>query len=527
MNIVLYVNTAENERLDKTSYLQEVTSLEGTLRESSSMLTPTILFELPNQEPTELVDEDDEIVETADADIVVDSSLIYNFNYAYIEEFNRYYYVQDIVIVRNRLFSVTLVCDVLMSFMDEILSLHAYVDRNEFDFSALLEDNLMPFEYEKEVTEIDDLDGGALVNTHFKSKFEWDSKNIVGTFIYEIAGTGSVDQVDKPTDSGLNDISIINFVTPDNVFAITPSTLDSINKTLVGDTGGEYSSFIKALIALPFEPPNLGFSEIIRVGKEDGINPKTFNNARGYPMKNMSNYIVIADFEIPDADDFTDFAPYSNYELFIPFYGWTALNYMDVKGCRIIVYYSVNYSDGSATAYVWNVTKERVVFTTSCQLGIALPVNSSNNYELQAREQANALNLAVGAISSVASIGIGVATSNPIAIVGGVLSAGKAVASFANSNAQMFDRASSSFSGSQAGMYSPLKCRLRKTAMVKRIGLDMPDYAHQVGRPMRLTKPLFELRGFTIVNEIHLENINAFKKEKDEIERLLKTGVIL
>ena len=92
-NIVLYNNKSENHRIDKSDYLTVVKSVSGTFRESISIISP--VFDIEMEE-------------------------FPNFNYLYIYLFNRYYYVDDIELVRTKLYRIYCHCDVLMSFKNDI-----------------------------------------------------------------------------------------------------------------------------------------------------------------------------------------------------------------------------------------------------------------------------------------------------------------------------------------------------------------------------------------------------------------------
>ena len=50
-----------------------------------------------------------------------------NFNYAYIPKFQRYYFVDDISVFPNKIYLLTLRCDVLTSFKDDILKSYARI----------------------------------------------------------------------------------------------------------------------------------------------------------------------------------------------------------------------------------------------------------------------------------------------------------------------------------------------------------------------------------------------------------------
>lgn len=91
MDIYLYVNNSEKNKLNKT--LTEEEQFTGTLRTKTSVVNPIIHLETEN--PTA-------------------------YNYAYIPEFNRYYYITNMSVVRNNLWELSLTVDVLYSFRDYI-----------------------------------------------------------------------------------------------------------------------------------------------------------------------------------------------------------------------------------------------------------------------------------------------------------------------------------------------------------------------------------------------------------------------
>ena len=99
MNILLYKTTNANNDLNKT--ISDKVELVGALREASSIIAPSILIQ----------------------------SNPIGYNYAYIPEFGRYYYIKNITAFRKGAFIVELKCDVLMSFKEEILNMSGIVSR--------------------------------------------------------------------------------------------------------------------------------------------------------------------------------------------------------------------------------------------------------------------------------------------------------------------------------------------------------------------------------------------------------------
>ena len=91
MHIYLYTTPDEKNKLNKT--LNNDVYYEGVLKEETSVIKPSILIEASN---------------------------LSGYNYMYIGEFGRFYFISDIVSVRNNLWRITGVVDVLMSFKESI-----------------------------------------------------------------------------------------------------------------------------------------------------------------------------------------------------------------------------------------------------------------------------------------------------------------------------------------------------------------------------------------------------------------------
>lgn len=100
MKIKFYKNSSEKNKIGKS--LSSELTLNGNLRDECSITSPSILVEA-----TSLVD----------------------YNYCYIPEFKRYYFISDITSVRNGLWRVSLKCDVLESFKSRILASSCIVDK--------------------------------------------------------------------------------------------------------------------------------------------------------------------------------------------------------------------------------------------------------------------------------------------------------------------------------------------------------------------------------------------------------------
>ena len=61
--------------------------------------------------------------------LTIKSDEFFNYNYCYIEKFNRYYYINDVEIYPNKIYILHLEVDVLMSFKEDILNSYATVNQ--------------------------------------------------------------------------------------------------------------------------------------------------------------------------------------------------------------------------------------------------------------------------------------------------------------------------------------------------------------------------------------------------------------
>lgn len=82
--------------------------------------------------------------------IVVKSDSFFDYNYCYIEQFKRYYFISDVEILPNNVYTLTLKVDVLDSYKEEILASQCdIVEQKEFnkDYNSNYQ-NLETFESE-------------------------------------------------------------------------------------------------------------------------------------------------------------------------------------------------------------------------------------------------------------------------------------------------------------------------------------------------------------------------------------------
>lgn len=102
MNMRLCVNKSERNKITKD--LTAGVTLSGELRNEANVVNPSIVISIKN--PT-------------------------IYNYAYIDDFKRYYFITDYISLRTGIWQINLKSDVLMSFKDSILASSVLINSTE------------------------------------------------------------------------------------------------------------------------------------------------------------------------------------------------------------------------------------------------------------------------------------------------------------------------------------------------------------------------------------------------------------
>ena len=128
MTIDFYWNNSSEEHVYKDitpitavvdGSTQSISHYEGTLRDESSIIDP--IFR----------------IETIDGD---DTFAWKRVNYFYVEQWDRYYYITDIICVRKHLYEFHGHVDVLMSFKEQLEDCPCIVANQESDWNMYLDD---------------------------------------------------------------------------------------------------------------------------------------------------------------------------------------------------------------------------------------------------------------------------------------------------------------------------------------------------------------------------------------------------
>ena len=202
-----------------------------------------------------------------------------------------------------------------------------------------------------------------------------------------------------------------------------------------------------------------------------------------------------------------DYPPFTEISIYLPFIGVRRLDPSDIMRATVSVKYHVDVFTGACLADV-NVKRDTaggVLYTFPGSCSVQYPL-SSGSY--------------MGIVSTIASTVVGAITAQTPLGAGAAVLGGITNLTF-NSHANV--ERSGSFTGNAGAMASKVPYLIisrPQTAMAQ-------NFETLSGYPSNTYTKLSACTGFTQVKFVHVENLNATDAEKQEIERLLKEGVIL
>ena len=205
---------------------------------------------------------------------------------------------------------------------------------------------------------------------------------------------------------------------------------------------------------------------------------------------------------------YLDYSPYTSVEIYLPYIGTRTLNADDVMGKALHLVYNIDFLSGSCCAIL--EVGGTVLYQFMGQCSCPVPVTG--------RDMTNLVN----GVMSVVGAGVGtlVATGGNAALAGA--SAIGSLASHVTSSKPKIEK--SGAMGGMGGMLGVRKPYLVVTRPRQALPASQNTYT---GYPSYMTCMLGDLIGFTVMETVHLQDMSATDEEKAEIDRLLKTGVVL
>ena len=246
-----------------------------------------------------------------------------------------------------------------------------------------------------------------------------------------------------------------------------------------------------------------------------------------------------------DSYSYLDYSPYTKISIYLPGIGIRDLNVDDVMGKRVWVVYHCDNATGQIAAYIAVGTKNSseskasVRYAFSGQVAATFPItqeNWGNTYIAGATLAAGALATGISA-GAAAAAGGGAAAGEAAGTAAGAAEAG---AAGGTANAGVVAGGVVSIGNSLSNLAKPSIARAGAVTgttslfAVKRpyIIIESPDYYDYEGfegikgYPYGMFMKFNKLDGYAVIEGVNLKGINATVTELNEIESLLKSGVI-
>lgn len=270
-----------------------------------------------------------------------------------------------------------------------------------------------------------------------------------------------------------------------------------------------YADPMECLISLgilPCVPASSGATNIMFGNVDSGVN-----------ATELSTQFAQVDCGSVDIDkyvgSFLDYSPFVKISLFLPYIGFVHLGTDDIMGGSINVTYNIDCLSGDCVAFVSH-TSRGVLYSYTGNCRADLPI-TSQNYTGFLKNYYQAL---AGVIPATINGAAGGAAGAIAGAAGGALSVAETVLL---DNKPEFQRSGSCAGASgMVGVQTPF-------VIIERPRFSVPNKVQKyVGQTSNITMYLGDCKGFTAVEFVHLDGLNATTDEITEIESLLSKGVI-
>lgn len=518
MQIIFYNYTGKTNVLYKTLDTSTAITRTGTLRRGTSIITPSI-------------------------DVQTDLATFKSYNYCYIPDFHRYYFIMDRVSVTSSLIRLTMNCDTLRSYNYRIDKSHCYIERASIGYDSTVKDDNRAFRgvATKTYLDLDKKHPSAWCSTLGTNPFiRWNDLND-DTCKYIVTFSCYDETITLGTQKRSNRTTI-----PNSLWNI----LKNINGTGVGTTNNVLTSQymgtnqnmgcivcnakavrkISGWVLTHDKEIKDSGSVDIRIfpieypydTTQKSVKAIYINTAKGYINFGDDELVYYTDGAVISGNDF--YLEYSGrksiygkslwrltqldkYRLWIPYLGWIDLDrniflqtmeqYPEETSFHVATEFILNPYTGKAYVYVYNPEHEIMLFRKECDRSINVPITYSNIQSNDDKFNNTALNRTIKMVGAGIAIlaglfagplGTGATLATTAAIASGGLGlAGAAAKALVQVN-QLRDLTATDLTNTNSYGYAPNKFMLEITFMNPIVN-DYPEedfktYLYESGLPV-------------------------------------------
>lgn len=476
--LIRFYNFAKRENSTKQPAPGSGTEYDVVLKDGSSLIQPTVILRL-EYKPV--------------------------YNYAYIRDMDRFYFVDDIVNLSKNIWEISMHTDVLASFRVEITNAELYVLRAAADYDGNIIDNFYPVKVTKtNVRETVD----SILNAGGSSAYA-DVNN--GCFIVGIVG--------HSPDSSFNFGSI-------RYYALERSSLDTLVTQLLSDSvatnaglvgSSDFTlelqksiidplSFIKSCIWVPIAYNEISnvipYNRIYAGDWEITVMHKQINN--NPPQKTLSTQLSIPAHPLAASrGNYMNVEPYTRMQLLFPPFGNFELDTTVLsQASTLAINVFIDLLTGVGTLRVSAEGNGRFLINSKTQVGVPINLTQvTHDYLSSAAGIAGGLGVMFASGLSGNLLGLAAGTA---AALGSAVNAYKPIVSSMGGNGGFSD-----LTGKPT-----LACQF----------FDTPEEDNaNAGRPLCQVRRLGSLPGYILVREGDVE-INGFGDEQAILKSYLEGG---
>ncbi len=296
------------------------------------------------------------------------------------------------------------------------------------------------------------------------------------------------------------------------LYKMTPSQLSALSNVLWSSNfidnfhpfHNDPSEALISLIAYPFSIDASDTTSRIICGNYD------CSPASGKVVNELFQSKSLGSVKIPQKyNNFLDYTPYTKISAVLPFIGIVKLDPDEVIGATLYLDYKVELITGTCVATIRVVKGEvnAVLYQYTGNVGMMLPLSASEYGRIF-----------TGLVTSIGGAVAGGLMGNPAMIMGGI---GGAVATMASAKPDI--NKAGGMSGN-SGMCGNLSAYI----IIDNAIPDTPsNYQTVKGKPSNKYTALSSLRGFVKLNEFNLNVSDITDSEKNELDGLLRSGIII
>lgn len=203
---------------------------------------------------------------------------------------------------------------------------------------------------------------------------------------------------------------------------------------------------------------------------------------------------------------YLDYDPYTEFSIYLPFIGIKNLKADDIMGKSVSLMYAIDILSGGCVAYL-RPAGGSVLYEWSGQCAVQIPI-TARNYD----------NVFQSAMSVIGAVGAAVAAPPSAPVLSGAVASAAVQAAASKPH---IDR-SGSVNGI-TGFLGQLRPYIIRTIPNAYIPADQNKF---IGYPSFNTMSLSSLSGYNEISSIHMEGIPATGAELEELESILRGGVI-